>query len=176
MTSSNTYWRRTRTRTRTKNNKKSEEEDQQQEHVLTDCKNEERRPSRNVFANIWLAGIAAGLVLQVVTAFSALLTIFKVWGRDPQPQDLSNRAIYYILFLLRLAYVTVLFLINKMFIFSIARTGPMYRRNKFDHDDSGTFGLLFCRNSRQYWDLNAEIESLGGFLGNETTMHKIRFY
>jgi hypothetical protein len=101
--------------------------------LVTSCKNEERR-LRTMIVKILLVGIAAGLVLQTMT-FSAFVTILKVWGRDPQPQDLSNRAMYYILFLLSQADIAVYFLLTVMFIFLSAKSGSIYRRKKFDHED-----------------------------------------
>lgn len=88
-----------------------------------------------MFVKILLVGAAAGLFLQVVTFF-AFVTILNVWGREPQPQDLSNRVMYYTLFLMSQADITVYFLITMMFIFFITRTGPIYRRKKFDREDA----------------------------------------
>ena len=110
------------------------------------CKDEERRASnRTMFMKILLAGFAAGLFLQVV-AFSAFVTILVVWGGEPQLQDLSNRVMYYILFLLSQANIAVYSLINMIFFFFIIGTGPMYWRNKVDRKD--TKGGLIWRSRK----------------------------
>jgi hypothetical protein len=103
--------------------------------VLTSCKNEKRtRRRRTMIVKVFLIGIAAGLVLQALT-FSAFVTILKFWGRDPRPQDLSNRAMYFVLFLLSQADIAVYSVIIVMFIFFLTKSGPRYMRKKFDCED-----------------------------------------
>jgi uncharacterized membrane protein len=107
--------------------------------VLTSCKNEERRSRTTtmILLEIYLVGFAAGLVLQAIT-ISASMTILKVWGREePQPQEgLSNRVLYYILFLLSQADIAVYFIMTVIvLILFIARSVSIYRRKKFDHED-----------------------------------------
>jgi NhaP-type Na+/H+ or K+/H+ antiporter len=103
--------------------------------LLTSCKNEKIRPSmRTMIVKILLLGVAVGLVLQAITV-SAIVTIFKVWGREPQPQGLSNRAMYYILILLSQADSIAYCILTVVLFYFIARSGPMYRRKKFDHED-----------------------------------------
>jgi hypothetical protein len=87
-----------------------------------------------MFAKILLVGIASGLVLQAIK-ISAFVTILKAWGRDTQPQDLSNRAIYHILFLLSWADIAAYLLTITMWVFALTRSGSMYWRKKFDHED-----------------------------------------
>ena len=100
------------------------------------CKNEERRAStRTMFVKILLVGAAAGFFLQVVT-LSAFVTILKIWGREPQPQDLSNRVMYYILFLMSHADIAMYSLVTMMLIFFITGIRPMSWRKKFDREDA----------------------------------------
>jgi NhaP-type Na+/H+ or K+/H+ antiporter len=87
-----------------------------------------------MIVKVFLMGIAAGLVLQAIT-FSAFVTILKFWGKDPRPQDLSNRAMYFLLFLLSQADIAVYSVVIVMFIFFLTRSGPMYMRKKFDSED-----------------------------------------
>jgi hypothetical protein len=119
---------------------------------LPSCRNEERRPSRTMFAKILLVGIASGLVLQVIK-ISAFVTILKAWGRDTQPQDLSNRAIYHILFLLSWADIAAYLLMITMWVFALTRSGSMHWRKKFDHENrtrnkEEERGSIWC--SRQF--------------------------
>jgi hypothetical protein len=112
----------------------SEHDSSFRKSVHKSCKNEKRTRRITLIVKVFLMGIAAGLALQAMT-FSAFVTILNFWGSDPRPQEPSNRAMYFILFLLSQADIAVYSVIIVMFIFFLTKSGPMYMRKKFDCED-----------------------------------------